>query len=187
MSYKDHIQSTLYLVLVAILTALTTVGTIVVAIPFMGYGYLNFGDIFVMTSGMILGPGGGFLAGGLGSAMGDMLLGYYHFAPITFVVKGLEGLVVGICSRNSSLIGRLTKWDVVGLCLAASVMLTGYFIAESFLYGISYALAEITINVIQVGVGAIASSLIGPGMRAYLSDSMRPQLSSSQESMQRQM
>ncbi len=170
MTHSPYIMNpTLYIVLVAVFSALTTVGTVAVAIPFMGLGYLNFGDILVMTSGMVLGPIGGLIAGGLGSAMGDVILGYYHFAPITLVVKGLEGMIVGLFSRKSRQPNRLNGGDVIGLGLAAGVMLVGYFIAEFLLYGLSYAFAEmVTINLIQVGVGAVITAIVGPTLRGYL-------------------
>ncbi len=33
--------------------------------------------------------------GGLGSALADILLSYTHYAPITFIVKGIEGYIAG--------------------------------------------------------------------------------------------
>ncbi|TFG26805.1 hypothetical protein EU527_19285, partial [Candidatus Thorarchaeota archaeon] len=55
----------LYVTLLAILTSLTTIATIIIAIPFpTTSGFLNFGDTMVLLSGLILGPLGGFIAGG---------------------------------------------------------------------------------------------------------------------------
>ena len=35
------------------------------------------------------------IAGGLGSMLADLILGYSHYAPATLVIKGFEGLVAG--------------------------------------------------------------------------------------------
>ncbi|MHA1960870.1 MAG: ECF transporter S component [Candidatus Thorarchaeota archaeon] len=159
-----------YVALLAMMLALTTVGTVVFLIPFIPtQGYFNLGDAFVMLSGMLLGPVGGFIAGGAGSAMADVALAFAYFAPITFVVKGCEGLFVGLISRRSWNQDRVNMWDVLAVAVGALVMLTGYFLAEVFLYGFEAALAElIFVNSIQVSVGAIVTLLVGPTVRGFL-------------------
>ena len=167
--------------LLVVLTALTTAATIIIAIPFpTSTGFLNFGDALVMLSGLLLGPLGGFFAGGVGSAMGDIALGYFHFAPITFVVKGCEGMIVGFASRRVGMVNRLTKTDIAGLVTASLVMMFGYFIAEIFLFiilgysllvAVGAAFAElITLNWIQVTAGSIIAALAGPVIRGFLRD-----------------
>ena len=116
---------TFYIVLLAIMTALTTVATIVFVIPIpLSTGFFNLGDALVMLSGVVLGPIGGLIAGGVGSAMGDVALGYIHFAPITLVVKGFEGFFVGLLSiRTVRSLNRMSKWDFAGVLIGAFVML----------------------------------------------------------------
>jgi len=174
-------NTALFIALLAVLTALTTVATIIIAIPFpTSSGYLNFGDALVMLSGLLLGPLGGFFAGGVGSAMGDVTLGFLQFAPITFVVKGCEGMIVGLVSRQVGMINRLTKLDIVGLAAASLVMMFGYFIGEIFLFllldftflvALGAAFAELTtLNWIQVTAGSIITAVVGPAIRGFLRD-----------------
>ena len=141
-------------------------------IPFVAtQGYFNLGDTFVMTSGFLLGPIGGFIAGGLGSALADLLLGYPDYAPITFLSKGFEGLLVGIFSFRTKEAARVSIWDIIGIMFGAVAMLLGYFLGEAYLlgYGIEAAFAEmITINVIQVTAGAIVAIFVGPIVRMFL-------------------
>ncbi len=161
-----------YLATVAMMTALTAAATMVLVIPFpTTTGYLNVGDILVMTSGMILGPVGGLVAGGVGSMMADVGLGYVFFAPITLVVKGTEGLMVGLFSWRSRRVDQLTALDVVGIILGAIAMLLGYYLGETLVLLITpeAALAElISINVIQVTVGGVVTALIGPRLRGLI-------------------
>jgi uncharacterized membrane protein len=159
---------------IVVLTALTTVATIIIAIPFpTSTGFLNFGDALVMLSGLLLGPIGGFFAGGVGSAMGDVALGYVHFAPITLVVKGFEGMIVGYASRRVGMVSRLTRIDIAGLITASLVMMFGYFVAEIFLVGLWAAFLElITLNWIQVTAGSIITAITGPVIRGFLRDYM---------------
>ena len=162
-------NSAVNLALLAIFTALTTILTLAIRIPYPGTGgYFNLGDVMVMLGGLLLGPVGGFFVGGVGSAVADMI-GFPVFAPITLVVKGLEGMVVGYLGsrvRGSSKVNRL---DIIAVIVGALIMLTGYFIAEYFMFGFAIAFGElITINWAQVTIGGIVTLLIGPTIRSYL-------------------
>ncbi len=59
-------------------------------------GFFNIGDSFIFISAILFGPFIGGIGGGLGATFADIFLGYYDFAPITFLIKTLEGLLVGI-------------------------------------------------------------------------------------------
>jgi uncharacterized membrane protein len=154
------------------MTALTTVATILLVVPFPStQGYFNLGDSLVMISGFLLGPVGGFIAGGTGSALADVLLGYTAFAPITFIAKGFEGMLVGFFSFRTARMMRLSGWDILGLILGSAAMLLGYLFGEMLLfsYAFEFALLElVTINSIQVISGSIATVIAGPLLRFYL-------------------
>jgi uncharacterized membrane protein len=168
----ESASKTIYLAIMAILTALTTVATAMVSVPFpTSTGYLNFGDILVMTSGIILGPVGAFFAGGVGSATADAVLGYMPFVPITFVVKGSEAMTVSLISRYRNGGDSIRVLDIVALAAGALVMLTGYLLGEVFIIGITWmaALLELVfLNLIQVTVGAIVAAVVGPIVRSYI-------------------
>ncbi|TFF96812.1 ECF transporter S component [Candidatus Thorarchaeota archaeon] len=167
-----RMDPTIYKVLVSIFTALTAAVTMIINVPFpTSTGYLNFGDSMVMISGLLLGPVGGLIAGGAGSAMADVALGYLHFAPITLVVKGAEGLLVGLLSARSREISIITAWDILGIILGALAMLVGYYSFELVLYGATVALEELLfVNWIQVTVGGIIAVVVGPMVREILRD-----------------
>ncbi|MHA2353437.1 MAG: ECF transporter S component [Candidatus Thorarchaeota archaeon] len=163
-------NSAVNIALLAIMTALATIMTLIIQIPYPGTsGYFNFGDTMVMLGGLLLGPVGGFFAGGVGSALADVISGYTFYAPITFVVKGFEGMAVGFFSFKVKEYVRLSKWDVVGVLVGAIIMLTGYFVAQVILFGLVVAIGElVTINLAQVVIGATVALLIGPTIRSYL-------------------
>ena len=106
-------------------------------------------------SSFVLGKRGAFIVGGLGSALADLLLGYAHYAPITLVVKGLEGYIAG------SLLGRDIgkRRPIIATSVAGVFMAIGYFIPELFIYG-KGAIASLPGNIMQGLLGAVTSVVL---------------------------
>jgi len=155
---KDDSLKTL--VRYAMLIALTTVMTMVIQIPTVGTeGYLNLGDMVVFLAAFILGKKGGFIVGGFGSALADLITGYTHYVPITFVVKGLEGFIAA--SLLETKIGK--DRPIMATSIAGVFMAFGYFIPETFMYG-KAAVASIPGNILQGLVGAITSVVLYNGL-----------------------
>jgi len=149
----------LRLALLAILTALTTVLTMVISIPIPAtQGYINLGDVGVFLSGLILGPFGG-IAGGVGSALADYALGYINYVPITFIVKGLQGTISGIIFGVWKPFKRFEMRMLLALLVGSVVMVLGYFIAETVIYGVAAAVLEVPGNIFQVTFGSIVSAI----------------------------
>lgn len=169
----EHQNTTVYISLIGILTALTMVATIILMVPFpTTAGYFNLGDVLVMISGFILGPLGGFIVGGGGSALADLIVAP-QYAPITFIAKGLEGMFVGLFSAKTFKETRIRILDIAGVILASSAMMLGYLLGEMFIleYSFGAALAElVTVNSIQVIIGSLVTLTIGPVIRSYLRD-----------------
>ncbi len=131
--------------------------TMVIHIPTIGTnGYLNLGDMVVFLAALMLGRKGGFLVGGLGSGLADILLGYTHYAPITFIVKGLEGYIAG--SLLETKLGQRTP--IIATIIGGVWMACGYYIAEIFMYGGKAALASIPGNLMQGLLGAVTAVVL---------------------------
>mgnify|MGYP000487143778 FL=1 len=146
------------LVLSALLAALCCVATMVVQIPSPMQGYVNLGDCFVLLSGWMLGPWYGFAAGGIGSMLADVLLGYAHYAPGTLVIKGLMAMTAALILRrmNGSSTGR-----VLGGVAAELLMVAGYFGYASLLLGKGLAAAaSIPGNLVQGAAGLAAGLML---------------------------
>lgn len=148
------------LILAALFAALSCVATMSIHIPTPGTsGYIHPGDAIVILSGVILGPVWGFLAGGIGSALSDLIGGYFIYVPITFVIKGLVALAAGLLYQK---VGKNQKSRYIAVILGgvADIILVagGYFVCEFFIYGAGAA-ASIPANIIQ-GVGGLVISCI---------------------------
>jgi uncharacterized membrane protein len=146
----------------AILTAVTCIFTSIVKIPVpLTRGYVHPGDVAIYFAAFAFGPITALLAGGIGTALADLLSGgFAHYAPISLVVHGLQGLVAGLIAgrllrtenRNPGLL--LLTLLLAGLA-GTAVMCGGYLLAETFMMGFPAALSELLPNIGQNVVGLV--------------------------------
>lgn len=153
-------QKTKTIVLAALMTALTCVATMIIKIPSPLKGYINLGDCIVLLSAWILPPAYGFLAAGLGSALADLFSGYVVYAPATFIIKGLMALAAFYLFKLlHKKLGNLPS-RIIGAVAAEILMILGYLIFESFLYGFIQSLVNIPANGVQGIAGIIIGNII---------------------------
>lgn len=138
------------IVLSGLFAAIIFVLTAFFPIP-LGHGYANAGDVFVVLSGIMMGPWAGLAAAGVGSAMADLYLGYSVYAPATFVIKGLMAVVA--CLIFKSLKNKRLK-TAVSYIVCELIMVSGYFLFETIFFGIGVALADVVGNLLQAAFGA---------------------------------
>ena len=156
------------IIMAALFAALACVATMSIRIPTPGTGgYVHPGDAIVILSGIILGPGYGFLAAGIGSALADLLGGYLIYVPITFIIKGMVAFASGQICRKLSTAGQRRPLAVLlcGVCDTVFVVL-GYFLCEIPLYGITASAASMPANLIQGISGLILASVLYPVVMA---------------------
>lgn len=152
------------LIQTAILVALVAVTTMVVNIPLPGVkGYVNIGDAVVLLAGLMLGPTVGAFSGAVGSSLADLLLGYAHWAPWTFIIKGVEGFLAGW------LVLRLHRGGtILGAVVGAAVMVLGYFLVGILYYGWAAAVVSLPGDLLQGGVSAALCLVLIHPLRKYL-------------------
>ena len=80
-------KNTKKMVTAALLAAFTCIATMIIKIPTPTFGYIHLGDGLVLLCGIILGPGIGALAAGIGSMFADIFSGYMTWAPATLTVS----------------------------------------------------------------------------------------------------
>ncbi len=143
----------------ALFVALVTLTTAAFRVPVPATsGFINLGDTFIFAAALLWGPRTGFWAGSIGSALADILSGYPHWAPFTFVIKGAEGAIAGLIAHSAFTRGRNTVLTAVGLGAGGLIMVLGYFVVEIFLYGLPAAMVELPGNSLQA-VGSIVIAL----------------------------
>jgi len=130
-------------------------------------GYINLGDSMIMLTAILLGSTSAMTAGAIGSALADIAYGAYIFSPITFIVKGLEGLIIALLYHK--LLKKLdNRFKMAAAMIAgAIIMVAGYFFSELYIlklfdntFGWAAASAEFPLNLVQGGISCIVGYLL---------------------------
>ena len=143
---REKISKTpnLFISYTAIMTAIVFIFTVVFSLYIPETkGYFNIGETGVYIAAITGGPIVGGIAGGIGSALSDVALGYTYYAPVTLVVKGVEGILVGyLAIIIPKILGRNRAMGIaIGLVLSAAM----YVLGTTFYLGP----AEVTIGVVK--------------------------------------
>lgn len=148
------------LVFAALFAALACAATFIhIPVPSMTNGYVNLGDCFVLLAGFCLGPVYGGLAGGIGSALTDLLGGYFHYVPATLIIKFLMALAAALITKALKKRVSSPFSYTVAAVVGELIMIGGYFLYELCLYGAA-AVGSIPGNAVQAVAGLVSSVII---------------------------
>lgn len=137
------------LAFMGLFAALSVIATVVLRFPVPTFNlYFNLGEAIIYLTALLYGGGPGALIGGVGSALADIIGGYPVWAPITFLIKGLEGYIVGSIARKNR---------YLAVILGGITMMAGYALAAGILYGIGAVPIELAGDFVQVSAGAVIS------------------------------
>ncbi len=144
----------------ALFATLCCVSTLLVTVP-LPNGYFNTGDVFVLLSGWLLGPFYGAVAAAVGSALADVWSGFALYAPATFFIKGLNAALAWVIAFFMKKLIQKDTLDfiarIVGAIAGETVMVLGYFLFESLLYGFAGGALALVGNTLQgVCCGSLA-------------------------------
>lgn len=145
--------------------ALVCVSTLFFKIPIpLGYAHLGNGIIFLAS--YFLGNPGGILCAGMGSALADMLGGWYSWMLPTLIIKSIMGGVVSKITYTNTKKPKLTnKKTFFALLTGSIVMVFGYFLAGTILYGsLASGIAQLPGLAGEAVVGIILFYLLGTGL-----------------------
>lgn len=162
---KRHISPAFRVSSIAILTAVTAVFTLIIRIPIAPTrGYINLGDVAIYFTAFTLGPVTAMIAGGLGTALADVLAGYPQWALISFFIHGIQGFAVGTIMRRTRGQGPSIALPVARVLFAGTVgtliMAGFYYLAGAAMSGFAAAAVEIPGNIIQNAAGLFAGVLL---------------------------
>lgn len=116
----------------------------------------------ILLVGVFFGARYGMVAGGIGSALADVLSGYSHWAPFTLIIKGLMAGCWQDCIRAGSRAKFYTGRNLLAAVVGIAWMVFGYFIGGGILKS-SFAVAATSIpeNIVQGVAGAVIFFVVG--------------------------
>ena len=155
--------------LAAVMSAFVAVATLLVRVPNPMGGYFNLGDVAIFIVALTFNPVIGGVAGGVGSAIADMI-GFPVFVIPTLLVKGLEGFLAGMISNK-----KTPLRDMLAVLVGGGEMILGYFLIELIFlqWGLGGALGEVPGNVGQIIIGAVLGIPIAYVVRRRLPEILK--------------
>lgn len=165
---KDLVSASVFAAMCAIATTLK--------IPFGVGAMVHLGTALIFTVGMVFGGIYAGLAGAIGSAFYDLIMGFSPYTLWSFFIKGIAGLIVGVVAKGlwpettantSTMLGQ--NWmlrAVLGCLLAATWTLGGYTLAWWQVSGsLTTAVANMPSSLMTSGVGFVVSLLLASKLR----------------------
>jgi len=156
-----------------VMLAVTFVMTRSITISIGPGGYVHMGDIAIFVTAFLFGPIVALVAGGLGTSLADVSLGYGAWAPGTLVIHGLQGFAAGMIAWRGEM-RRMVPAAIVG----GVILVIGYFLymlifipaglldGESGKTAFAVALAAVWPNIFQVGFGAVIGIPVALAVRS---------------------
>lgn len=127
-------SKTRQLTLAALGAALVCIATSIIKFP-IPLGYAHLGNCMILLFGVYCDPWVGAFAGGVGSALSD-LLGYPEWAIPTLIIKTLMGLGVALLAKKRGEAPRLRACRTfLAVLVGIVIMVLGYFAGGAILYG----------------------------------------------------
>ncbi|MGE5633363.1 MAG: ECF transporter S component [Caulobacteraceae bacterium] len=154
------------IVQVGLLSALTFVAAMAIHIPYGNGGVIHLGDSMIFLTAVLFGRRYAAISGAIGMSLFDVLSGFSVWAPYTFVIKAVMGLITGSIAYSGSSRGNSKVKNLIGMLLAGIWMCFGYYIAEAIITNNMVApVASIFGNVVQFGAGAVIAFVIIAGIK----------------------
>lgn len=145
----------------------------------IGNTRIHLGNVMCLLSGFLLGPVGGGLSAGIGSAFFDLVNpAYVTSAPFTFVFKFLMAWVCGILYRAWKNKGKTVLFSAVA-GTAGAVTYVILYLAKSFFESylfLQMPLEGVLVSLVQKGSVSLVNGIIAVIVSVPLSMAIRPVL-----------
>lgn len=150
-------------------------------IPFLGTE-LHMTNALCALCGLLFGPGAGFAAAGLGSGLYDIVAGYGIECVITFINKGVIGLLAGLIAYKAARAETMTRKDAARIVIGSVVGAFAYvalYMLKTLVFGLTINGLTMDATLIKMGsklpgsaINAVFASIAAP----VLIHALRPAL-----------
>ena len=130
---KEHTAK--FVTINALSIALVCVSTMAIQIP-IPLGYMHLGNTCILLTAALFGPTTGLLAGGIGSALADLLTGYTQWVIPTLIIKAVLALIAGLLMFDKDGNFRLLSLrNAAAAIVSMAWMVFGYVVVGGIMYG----------------------------------------------------
>jgi uncharacterized membrane protein len=166
------------IVFIGMLAAMCTIAT-TIKVP-LGLGAMvHLGSAFLYTAGIVFGGVYAGLAGAIGSAFYDLIMGSSPYTIWSFIIKGIAGLIAGsvakglwpeVAYHKSGADNKMLIVRAFFACVLASLWTLGGYILAWWYVTASFttAVANIPSSLLTSSAGLIVALLLGPKLRKIL-------------------
>ena len=152
-------RTTSNLTMIGLFMALICIATMFFKIP-IPYGYAHLGNGFIFLAAALTGNFGAMIAAGFGSALADMLGGWYAWMLPTLIIKSIMGLVTAYLMPKPANL-KLAK-TFLAVLSGTVVMVFGYTVAGGIMYGsVASGIAQIPGLIAENVVGILLFYIVG--------------------------
>ena len=148
---------TFNLILTSMLIALVFVATLLlnIKLPITANGGLvHLGTAMLFIVSILFGPKKGAAAGAVGMGLFDLVSGWTLWAPFTFLIRGLQGYIVGKIAWSRGHNGNSFGFNLLGTIISTPFMIAGYYLCEAILFrSWIIPLASIPGDIVQIVIG----------------------------------
>lgn len=152
----------------ALAIALVCLSTMFLQFP-IPLGYAHLGNCFILISGVFFGPVTGLLAGGIGSALSDLLTGYAQWIIPTLIIKrpswALSSVILPTAQASLSTCSRFVQ-PLPALSVSLSWLSAISSAAPFFTAAIYTGATQIPGLVMEGIVGIVLFYVIGSALQA---------------------
>lgn len=150
-------MKTKQLVILALIIALNVVIARIFLIPVaFTHGNINLSDAGIVVAGLLFGLRSGALVGGLSGFLLDLISGYPQYLLFSLVIHGAQGAVLGTARKKDR------KYRFLAGSLAIVILVSGYFVADTLLYGLSVGGLGLATNLVQGIAGTSLGFFLAP-------------------------
>lgn len=156
------------IVTIGMLAALCTVGTSI-KIPYGNGAMVHLGSAAIFTFAILFGGVRAGLAGAIGSAFFDLLMGFSPYTLWSFFIKGIAGIIIGSIAHSGNSGGKSIVKNVLGCITGAVWTLAGYLVAWTFVIGkFEAALANSPSSLVTSTAGILVAIPLSAALRPAL-------------------
>ncbi len=144
-------------------------------------GLVHLGNTVLFSVAIVFGKKQGAISGAFGMGLFDIAAGWTMWAPCTFVVRGIQGYMIGHIANKKGKDGNSLVWNIVAVIISSVWMIAGYFMynvvislftqastvewATKWTIALTNALSSIPGDLLQTGFGIIGVIFLVPALK----------------------